>query len=317
MIETYINEFNFYDSMEKRGILFIFLTAIISGFSIFVNKFGVQNINPFLFTGLKNILVAVFLFSIILLFKEFKNLKELRLKEWWKLALIGFVGGSIPFLLFFKGLQLTTAVKGAFIHKSMFIFVAILAAIFLKERISKKILIGSSLLLIGNALLIGFAWNAISTGDLLILLSTLLWAAEIIISKHALKDINSNIVAFGRMFFGSIFIIIFLAATGQYTTQITLAQIGWVFITSCFLLLYVSTFYTGLKYVRATVAASILSFGQIITVSLSYLFLNAQITSVQALGMLGIVTGIIFIISMPQALNLVRYFLPWRKNESY
>ena len=97
----------------------IFLTAIISGFSIFINKFGVSMGNPYVFTFLKNSAVFVFLFSLILLFNEFKHFKKLKKQDWMKLITIGLVGGSIPFLLFFKGLSLITSAKGAFIHKTI------------------------------------------------------------------------------------------------------------------------------------------------------------------------------------------------------
>ncbi|MBT4175080.1 EamA family transporter, partial [archaeon] len=93
---------------KKRGILLVLLTAIISGFSIFINKLGVQGIDPYIFTFLKNTLVAVFLFSIIILAYQYKKLKQLKLKQWFQLALVGLLGGSIPFLLFFKGLTLTS-----------------------------------------------------------------------------------------------------------------------------------------------------------------------------------------------------------------
>ncbi|MBU2635458.1 EamA family transporter, partial [Patescibacteria group bacterium] len=111
----------------KKGYLLVFLTAIISGFSIFINRFGVSIINPYIFTFLKNASVAVFLLSILLLFKDWKVLKKIKKKQWVLLILIGLIGGSIPFLLFFKGLSITTAANGAFLHKTMFIYVALLA----------------------------------------------------------------------------------------------------------------------------------------------------------------------------------------------
>ena len=293
--------------MEKRGLVFVLGTAIISGFSIFVNKFGVSETNPYLFTGLKNCIVAVFLFSIIILLKEYKSVQELTKKQWSQLILIGFVGGSIPFLLFFKGLQLTTAVRGGFIQKSLFIFVAVLATFFLKEKLNKSILAGAVLLLIGNALVLNFISPGFSIGDVLIVIAVLFWAVEIVISKHVLKELSSNIVAFGRMFFGSLFIIIFLLITNQLSlvSQITTTQLSWILITSLFLLLYVFTFYTGLKYIQATVATSVLLLGQIITLALSYIFLHQQITFVQALGMLALVMGTIFIIGISNISALV------------
>ena len=103
----------------KKGFLLVLLTAIISGVSIFLNSFGVKGINPFIFTGMKNFIVGMLLLSIILSFKYFNELKNLKRKDWQDLILIGFIGGSIPFLLFFKGLQLINGVQAAFVHKTM------------------------------------------------------------------------------------------------------------------------------------------------------------------------------------------------------
>ena len=117
--------------LTSKGLLLVFSTAIISGFSIFINKFGAGEFNPYLFVFLKNLLVAFLLVGLLLGLKEFKNLKKLAKKDWLILSIIGLVGGSIPFLLFFKGLSLTSATNGAFIHKMMFIYVAVLATVFL------------------------------------------------------------------------------------------------------------------------------------------------------------------------------------------
>jgi len=53
------------------------------------------------------------------------------------LLLIGLVGGSIPFYLYFEGLSKISAINGAIIHKSLVIWVALLAIPFLKENMSK------------------------------------------------------------------------------------------------------------------------------------------------------------------------------------
>src|SRR3989344_5494999 len=91
--------------IQNKGYFLVFLTAVISGFSIFINKFSVSAINPYVFTGLKNVIVAVFLSSLFIFLKDFKIFRTAKIKEWILLAVIGLVGGSIPFLLFFKGLS--------------------------------------------------------------------------------------------------------------------------------------------------------------------------------------------------------------------
>ncbi|MDO8480858.1 MAG: DMT family transporter, partial [Nanoarchaeota archaeon] len=144
---------------QKLGVGLVLGTALVSGFSIFINSYGVKGFDSSVFTFAKNLVVAVALFAILLGTLRWDQLKQLKGKHWAQLAIIGLVGGSIPFLLFFKGLQLTTGQMGSFIHKTLFLYVAILAPIFLKERLSKKLFLGTALLLVGNYLLIrpGFA----------------------------------------------------------------------------------------------------------------------------------------------------------------
>tara|TARA_Y100000310_G_scaffold265358_2_gene276375 strand:- start:8137 stop:9042 length:906 start_codon:yes stop_codon:yes gene_type:complete len=283
---------------KKRGIILVLLTAIISGFSIFINKLGVTGINPYIFTFAKNTLVALFLFSIIILAYQYKKLKQLKLKQWFQLSLVGLLGGSIPFLLFFKGLTLTSGATGAFIHKIMFVFVAILAVTLLKEKLNKALFIAAILLLTGNLLLLKLTALTFTTGELLILIATIFWAAEFTLSKHLLKNIEPNIVAFGRMFFGSLFILAFLATTSKLSliTTITLNQFSWIIITAVFLLLYVFTWYNGLKQIKVTTATCILLLGSPITTILSSIFLQTTITFTQILGITLISAGVIITI---------------------
>ncbi|OGZ41728.1 MAG: hypothetical protein A3B04_02565 [Candidatus Portnoybacteria bacterium RIFCSPLOWO2_02_FULL_39_11] len=255
----------------NKGLLLVFSTAVISGFSVFINKYSVSVINPYIFTFLKNALVALVLCGVVFLFAKWTTLKSLTKKQWLLLLTIGLVGGGIPFLLFFKGLSLTTAAQGAFIHKTMFLFVMILAVVFLKEKITKNFLIGALLLLLGNLIALKTLPVLFGWGDALILLATMLWAIENTISKYVLKDLPGTIIAWGRMFFGSIFILGYLGFTGQINimSRLTAGQIGWTAITAGLLFAYVMTWYNGLKYVPVSVAAAILLIGSPITTLLT------------------------------------------------
>jgi len=289
---------------DKNGLWLVLGTAIISGISIFINKFGVQGIDSSLFTGAKNLVVAIFLFSLIILTRDFKKLKELTKKEWLKLSLIGLMGGSIPFLLFFKGLQLTSASQGSFIHKTMFLWVGVLALIFLKEKLSKGMVIGAIMLLIGNFLLLKINDFSLATGDWLILAATLLWSIETIISKQALKTIDSKVVAFGRMFFGTAIILLFLASTNKLSLALALtsSQLFWILITSAFLFGYTFTWYSGLKHVKATVATTILLLGSAITTLLDMAW-GAKITATQIGGIVLLITGVTSVIGLTTILK--------------
>lgn len=286
--------------MNKRGLIFALFTALVSGFSIFINKFGLKGFDPYIFTGMKNLAVVIFLLSTMLLLGELKELRMLNAKQWLRLCLIGLVGGSIPFLLFFKGLSMSSAATGSFMHKTMFVFVAIGAVIFLKEKLNRSFIIGALLIMAGNALLFKFYSISFTTADLLVLLAALFWSAENLISKDALKEISPRTVAFGRMSIGFFFILLFWAFTGRIDSalSLTMPQLSWILLTSAFLFLYVIAWYDALQSLKASVATSILVLGSPITTLLSFAFLGESVTILQAFGMLMIVAGVVFAVGV-------------------
>jgi drug/metabolite transporter (DMT)-like permease len=279
--------------MEKKGLVLVLGTALISGFAIFLNKFGVSVINPYIFTGLKNIIVAVLVVSWLLMMKDWRILWNLGRKKWLMLVLVGLIGGSIPFLLFFKGLSMTGGAQAAYIHKTMFVYVAVLASIFLKEKIDKRFVAGGLLLLFGNFFVLNLIPHQPGWGDLLVLIATIFWASENVLSKHLLRELPSRIIIWGRMFFGSTLIVLFWILTGQahLVTSLSLEQIGWVLITSILLFGYVATWYSGLRYIKVSTAAAVLTLASPITTLLSFSFLGLSITFQQWLGIFLIVIG--------------------------
>ena len=109
-------------------------------------------------------------------------------------------------------------------------------------------------------LVLGYIVFMANYGELLILLATLLWSAENIIAKVALKNTESEIVAWGRMFFGTIFLLaasLVLNKTGllfslpaEYILPLT--------VSTLLLAGYVLTWYKALRYAPATVVTSAL-----------------------------------------------------------
>ena len=288
---------------KKSALLLIFSTAIISGISIFMNKFAVSGIDSTIFTFAKNIMVTLFLFSLLFFTTRFKEFALLKKKDWFKLILIGLIGGSIPFVLFFRGLQLTSGAGASLIHKTMFVFVTMSAVIFLKEKLNKKVVIATALLLIGNYLLLRPSWS-FGMGDLLVLTATLFWAFENTLSKYVLKELSGNIVAFGRMFFGSMFILVYLAFTNNFGKILTLTspQFSWILITSGMLFMYVFTWYNGLKHVNVSLATAILLLGSPITTLLKFTT-GSAITISQSFGIMFLLTGVVVFMNSTKQFN--------------
>jgi len=91
---------------QNKGLLLALSTALISGFAVFMNKFAVGFWeSSSLFASAKIIVVSILFTCTIILLHKLPELKALGKKDWLKLTAIGLIGGSIPFLLFFKGLE--------------------------------------------------------------------------------------------------------------------------------------------------------------------------------------------------------------------
>lgn len=292
---------------QNKGLLLVLITALVSGVAIFINKFGVSGMNPFVFATMKNLIVGVFLISLIFILKEWRELVELGRAQWLKLMAIGLIGGSIPFLLYFYALQMTSAINAGFIHKSMFIFIGLLAFVLLKEKMNKNFLIGGALLFAGNLILFSNI-SEFGIAEILIFIAILFWAGENILSKHTLKELKATHVAFGRMFFGSLFMIGFLVFTNQFNLIFELGsmQIQWILLTSALLFLYVTSWYSGLKYIDVSKAAVILLLGQPITALLSFAFLGTGITIMQGTGFLLLLIGVILVVGISQFVSLIK-----------
>ncbi|MBR9706396.1 EamA family transporter [Candidatus Pacearchaeota archaeon] len=279
---------------EIRGTLLILLTAFISGMNIVINKFFVVKIDPLVFTASRALLIGI-VFFLISLYVSKSTKKHFKKTSWTKLILIGIIGGSFAFWLFFEGLKLTTAGRAAFIHKTLPIYAVIFAFVFLKEKISKKYLIALTIMLLG-LLLIELSKLSLNVriGDLLVLSATILWAIENTLAKKVMTKKESNwIVTFSRMFFGSLilFAIIFLVGKTNILLSLNIQQISYIAISATLLLLYVLTWYWGLKYINLSKASTILLLSPVISLILGMIWLSETVLIPQLIGSILILIG--------------------------
>ncbi len=292
-----------------KGIYLAFLTAVISGFAVFLNKFaiGVWS-NSSVFTTAKNLIAAAFLISLIFLLKKLPELKTLSKKQWILLAAIGLIGGSIPFLLFFKGLTLTSAASAAFIHKTLFIWVALMALPLLKEKISSLHFLALGIILAGAYLLKPLVNFRFGYGEFLILSATFIWAIENIIAKLALRNISALTVGSARMFFGSVFLLFYLFFTGGLGQLFIFsgAKTGWLLISGAILFGYVFTWYSALKFAPATAVSAILVVAAPITLLLDSIFITRRFAALPLIPIIMITVGAIFFAGL---LSKFKFFL--------
>lgn len=286
------------------GIALVLLTVVISGVSNFVNVFAARDVNVASdgFVAVRNALVAAMLVPFAVLLVR-RSPERLRRGHWVRLATIGLLGGAIPFLLFFRGLQLAAAAGGtataSFGYRTLFLMAAVLGIVVLRERFSARLALGASLLLAGNALLLSLAAPIWTDGTAYVLLATALWAGEYTLSKHTLRELAPSTVALGRMGFGGVFLLAYVGVTGQFASVAAFgpAQWGWLVLSAILLLAFVSTWYAGLKSVDLSVATALLVAAFPVT-SLLAAVSGASLTLSQAAGIVAIALGTVVVVGV-------------------
>jgi drug/metabolite transporter (DMT)-like permease len=256
----------------RIGYAFAGLNAIISGIAIYVNSLGVKLFaDATLYTTLKNLVVGL---ALLLPFAFFASRraewKRLTGRQWSLLLLLAVIGGSVPYVLFFSGLKLGTPVTSSLLNHAQFLLVAFLAVLFLRER--PGIIVWLALL----TLLVGTIWGMSitslrwGTGDTLVAASTVLFAAGVVLAKYLLHDLSTVTVMTAKMSIGSLFLVIYVAATGRMGMIAHLSYAQWTFVvvTGLILLAFTVTAFLALRYASATVATAIPAAAPLITTAL-------------------------------------------------
>lgn len=286
---------------EVMGTTLILLTAFFSGMAIIVNKFFVASIDPLIFTSLRALMIGlIFLVVSLVSFKLEKKQKTFKKTSWWPLLLIGIIGGGLAFWMFFSGLKLTLGIRAAFLHKTLPLFATILAVVFLKEKLSKQQWVALGVMLVGLVFMQITVFNTpFATGDILVLFATFLWAIENTIAKKAMLNKESNwVVTFSRMFFGAIFLFAIILIQGNFEAIFNLDLLQWIYVlvSGGFLLIYVLTWYWGLKYINLSKASTILLLAPVISLILGMAWLGEKALPLQLFGSALILIGAYFVV---------------------
>jgi drug/metabolite transporter (DMT)-like permease len=258
---------------RRTGMLLALGTAAISGFAVFLNADAVRAFgDATAYTTAKNLVAAVILLAVVGAgSRTGARLTRPRSRgQWAGLTAIGLVGGSVPFVLFFEGLSRASSAQAAFLHKTLLVWVAVLAVVFLGERLSLLHYLAIGLLVVGQIGLIGGV-GGFGRPELMILAATLLWSVEVVVAKRVLAGVSSWTVGVARMGLGSVVLIGWVAVRGDLglLTSMTAEQAGWVLLTGVLLAGYVGTWFAALKRAPAVDVTAVLVLAAPVTAALN------------------------------------------------
>lgn len=135
-------------------------------------------------------------------------------KDLPRMALLAVFGVALNQLLFLKGLSLTQPINGAIIMTSNPIIVMIIAAVFLKEKISFQKITGIGIGIIGALIMLIYGkdfslGSETIFGDMLILINSVSWALFVVLVKPLMKKYNTFTVVKWVFLFGFVYVLPF------------------------------------------------------------------------------------------------------------
>ena len=161
--------------------------------------------------------------------------------------------------------------QAAFLHKTLVVWVVLLAVPLLSERLGALHLTAIGLLVLGQAGLVGGVPRAFGAGEAMILAATFVWAVEVVVAKKLLAELTSWTVGLARMGGGSVVLVgwTVLRGSGGDLLALTAAQWAWVLLTGALLAGYVSTWFAALSRAPAVDVTAVLVLGAVITALLA------------------------------------------------
>jgi drug/metabolite transporter (DMT)-like permease len=274
------------------------LTAVISGVAVFVNGYGVRAwadiADATTYTTIKNLTAALILVAVAGVAARRRPAAAVTrprtARQWVGLAAVAVVGGAVPFVLFFEGLSRASSTQAAFIHKTLVLWVAVLAVRFLGERIGTLHVAAIGLLVAGQVVLVGGLGDlALGAGELMIVAATLLWSVEVVIAKRLLADMPPLTVGVSRMAGGVMLLIGYTALRGTLTfSGLTPEHLMWILVTGVTLAGYVATWFSALARAQAVDVTAVLVGGAIVTALLRLGIAGAALPSLAGLGLVAV-----------------------------
>lgn len=186
----------------RATMLLVAVAAILWGANFNLSKLVIQEISPLLAGAGRFVLAAMVMAAMVAWQRQAIPL----IRHFRAYAVLGLVGVGGFNLLFFMGMQTTSAVNGALIMAINPLVTGFLAALFLGERLSQRQMIAMPVALIGVGIVVlgGGASVALSPGDALMLGANFCWAIYNVLCRRLMPAESGLVNTTGIMVMGAV-----------------------------------------------------------------------------------------------------------------
>ena len=133
-------------------ILYGFLSALTAALMTVVAKIGLKNIDPTFATGIRSFIMFLFMLLVVAFSGKLKGFLTLDQKAFW-IIVSSAIFGALSWFFYFLALRGGPTSKVAALDRSSLILVILFSVLFLSEKMSLKLGLGTLLASIGILLI--------------------------------------------------------------------------------------------------------------------------------------------------------------------
>ena len=190
-------------SKSQLAVLALIIANMIWGAGPPIFKLTLHQVHPFTLAFLR------FGVAAILIYPFARGKLRIKPKDYFSIFLIGLFGISINIVFFFYGLAFAPSINAAIIGSAGPIFIILFSLFFLREKPSKKLIIGSHLGLLGVLIILltplfRSGGNLTSLGNIFLLISAFGSVIDIIITRRIMKKYSAASITFWSFLIGSL-----------------------------------------------------------------------------------------------------------------
>lgn len=291
--------------MEKYLPIFaIIFAALLWSLDGFLRQ-ELYNIPSFLIVTIEHVIGALVFLPFLL--KGKKEILAMGQRAWSSIFWISVFGGLLGLFFYTKALSYINYIDLSVVvllQKFQPLFAISLAAVVLKERITKRFFILAIMALIGGYF-VTFGLNPIPTENdkatiaaLLAFLAAFCWGSSTVLGKHALKTLSFPMVTALRLSVTAIIAMVVLVAVGGYSEISVITTVQWKIIllivfTTGSVALFI--YYYGLKHVKASHSTIYELFWPLSAVAIDWIVRGRVLAPVQYLGGAVLIASIILL----------------------
>lgn len=289
-------------SPQRRALLLMVLTALVWAGLFPTGKVALRSIPPFPFAAIRLTIGAALLF----LYLQRKNETEELPVNWTpglvgSFLFLGFTGYLLSVGGSYQGLRLTTATNAALLNAASPIAIALLAALFLREKMSAKMLLGIVISIAGVGVIVArgswqvIAASAYNPGDLIIVATLFAWGIYTTYGRHLMQVVSPLAATTYAYIAGATYLLIACWLTEWEGWQV--AETRW---DSWLAVAYQSTlgtfahfwYYQAVEILGPSRAGVFINLVPVMAIGIAYVFLDEALTLPHLVGGLIVLVGV-------------------------